>query len=52
LELIFDSLQAVEEYESFIGCEIPKSIEIHPPIEVRLKSEGVKESREQLCVFG
>lgn len=37
-----------EEYESFIGCEIPKTVEIHPPTEVRSKgrSKRIKRAKE------
>jgi hypothetical protein len=37
-----------EEYESFIGCQIPKQVEIHPPTEVRSKgrSKRIKRAKE------
>jgi hypothetical protein len=37
-----------EEYESFIGCQISKQVEIHPPTEVRSKgrSKRIKRAKE------
>jgi hypothetical protein len=37
-----------EEYENFIGCELPDQIEIHPPNDVRSKgrSKRIKRAKE------
>jgi hypothetical protein len=37
-----------QEYEGFIGCEIPKEVYIHPPNDVRSKgrSKRIKKSKE------
>ena len=43
-------LVSPEEYESFLGCEIPDRVEIHPPTDVRSKGR-CKRSKElpKLC---
>jgi hypothetical protein len=37
-----------QEYEGFIGCQIPEQVHIHPPTDVRSKgrSKRIKKSKE------
>jgi hypothetical protein len=34
-----------QEYENFIGCEIPEEIQIHPPNDVRSKGRSKRTNR-------